>query len=331
MGSFQDSEDLHIKRNYGAVSTPEPKEENDQTYLDEKIAIPTTDRSRVVDRSKKQEVSEANMYFIIEATIALFVSFLINLFVMAVFAEAFYNKTNHDAHEVCLNSSSPHTGVFPDNNETLSVDIYNGGVILGCFFGPAALYIWAVGILAAGQSSTMTGTYAGQFVMEGFLNLKWSRFYRVLFTRSFAIIPTVFVAAFKDVEHLSGMNDFLNVLQSILLPFALLPVLTFTSMRPLMQDFVNGVIGKVIAIVLIVLILAINLYFVVVYIPSLDNIALYVVIGIILLLYAVFTLYLLWTCCLAHGLGFLSGGRHTQFSYGLPEEDDTCSREGRVQ
>lgn len=40
------------------------------------------------------------------------------------------------------------------------------GIILGCYFGPIALYIWAVGILAAGQSSTMTGTYAGQFVME---------------------------------------------------------------------------------------------------------------------------------------------------------------------
>jgi len=40
------------------------------------------------------------------------------------------------------------------------------GVVLGCFFGPVALYIWAIGILAAGQSSTMTGTYSGQFVME---------------------------------------------------------------------------------------------------------------------------------------------------------------------
>lgn len=40
------------------------------------------------------------------------------------------------------------------------------GVVLGCFFGPVALYIWALGILAAGQSSTMTGTYSGQFVME---------------------------------------------------------------------------------------------------------------------------------------------------------------------
>lgn len=51
---------------------------------------------------------------------------------------------------------------------------------------------------------------------QGFLQLRWSRFARVLFTRSFAILPTVFVAAFKDVSHLTGMNDLLNVLQSIL-------------------------------------------------------------------------------------------------------------------
>lgn len=47
------------------------------------------------------------------------------------------------------------------------------GVVLGCYFGPAALYIWAVGILAAGQSSTMTGTYSGQFVMEVCARVKW--------------------------------------------------------------------------------------------------------------------------------------------------------------
>ncbi|XP_063789989.1 natural resistance-associated macrophage protein 1 isoform X2 [Pseudophryne corroboree] len=277
-------------------------------------------KTRDINRQKKHEVREANMYFLIESTIALLVSFIINLFVMSVFAEAFYNKTNQDAHDVCQNSSSPHAGVFPPNNQSLSVDIYSGGVILGCFFGPAALYIWAVGILAAGQSSTMTGTYAGQFVMEGFLNLKWSRFYRVLFTRSCAIIPTVFVAAFKDVEHLTGMNDFLNVLQSILLPFALLPILTFTSMRPLMHDFTNGIISKVVSVLLIALIIAINLYFVAVYIPTLDSIALYVVVGIIILFYGLFTFYLLWTCCIAHGAEFLSCGRHSQFAYGLPED-----------
>lgn len=54
------------------------------------------------------------------------------------------------------------------------------------------------------------------FYFQGFLNLKWSRFYRVLFTRSCAIIPTIFVAAFQDVAHMTQMNDLLNVLQSIL-------------------------------------------------------------------------------------------------------------------
>lgn len=49
---------------------------------------------------------------------------------------------------------------------TTSLSLSPQGVVLGCYFGPAALYIWAVGILAAGQSSTMTGTYSGQFVME---------------------------------------------------------------------------------------------------------------------------------------------------------------------
>lgn len=51
--------------------------------------------------------------------------------------------------------------------------------------------------------------------LQGFLNLRWSRFARVLLTRSIAITPTLFVAIFQDVEHLTGMNDFLNVLMSL--------------------------------------------------------------------------------------------------------------------
>ncbi|XP_059538892.1 natural resistance-associated macrophage protein 2 isoform X3 [Myotis daubentonii] len=198
-------------------------------------------KSRQVNRAKKQEVREANKYFFIESCIALFVSFIINVFVVSVFAEAFFEKTHQQVIEVCKNSSSPHTGLIPDDNSTLAVDIFKGGIVLGCYFGPAALYIWAVGILAAGQSSTMTGTYSGQFVMEGFLNLRWSRFARVILTRSIAIIPTLLVAVFQDVEHLTGMNDFLNVLQSLQLPFALIPILTFTSLRPVMSDFANGI------------------------------------------------------------------------------------------
>ncbi|XP_047400759.1 natural resistance-associated macrophage protein 1 isoform X1 [Sciurus carolinensis] len=174
-------------------------------------------KSREVDRGRRMDIREANLYFLVEATIALSVSFIINLFVMAVFGQAFYQQTNQDTYNVCANSSlRDYASIFPRNNDTVSVDIYQGGVILGCLFGPAALYIWAVGLLAAGQSSTMTGTYAGQFVMEGFLRLRWSRFARVLLTRSCAILPTVLVAVFRDLRDLSGLNDLLNVLQSLL-------------------------------------------------------------------------------------------------------------------
>ncbi len=70
--------------------------------------------------------------------------------------------------------------LFGHNTDIVKADLYKGGLFLGCTFGAAAMYIWAVGILAAGQSSTMTGTYAGQFAMEGFLNLQWARWKRVL-------------------------------------------------------------------------------------------------------------------------------------------------------
>nr|ADB44208.1 natural resistance-associated macrophage protein [Ctenopharyngodon idella] len=262
-------------------------------------------KSRDIDRANKREVKEANKYYFIESSIALFVSFLINVFAVAVFAEAFYGKTNMEVGQKCNQSGSPHSDLFPANNETLEVDIYKGGVVLGCFFGPAALYIWAIGILAAGQSSTMTGTYSGQFVMEGFLNLRWSRFARVLLTRSIAILPTLLVAVFQDVQHLTGMNDFLNVLQSMQLPFALIPILTFTSLTSLMSDFANGLAWKISGGVLILVVCAINMYFVVVYVTALNSTILYVFSSLISIAYLSFVIYLVWRCLIALGVSRL--------------------------
>ncbi|XP_037704288.1 natural resistance-associated macrophage protein 2 isoform X2 [Choloepus didactylus] len=267
-------------------------------------------KSRQVNRANKREVQEANKYFFIESCIALFVSFIVNVFVVSVFAEAFFEKANDQVVAVCRNSSSPHTHLFPEDNSTLTVDIYKGGVVLGCYFGPAALYIWAVGILAAGQSSTMTGTYSGQFVMEGFLNLKWSRFARVLLTRSIAIIPTLLVAVFQDVEHLTGMNDFLNVLQSLQLPFALIPILTFTSLRPVMSDFANGIGWRIAGGILVLIVCSINMYFVVVYVHDLGHVVLYVVAAVVSVAYLSFVFYLGWQCLIALGMSFLDCG-HT--------------------
>ncbi|KAG9353443.1 hypothetical protein JZ751_018039 [Albula glossodonta] len=265
-------------------------------------------KSRQIDRSNKKEVKEANKYYFIESTIALFVSFLINVFVVAVFAEAFYGKKNYEVSEMCNKTGSPHTDLFPVANTTLEVDIYKGGVVLGCYFGPAALYIWAVGILAAGQSSTMTGTYSGQFVMEGFLNLRWSRFARVLLTRSIAITPTLLVAIFQDVQHLTGMNDFLNVLQSMQLPFALIPILTFTSLTSIMSEFANGLLWKIGGGVVILVVCAINMYFVVVYVTTLNSVLLYVLAAVLSIAYLCFVGYLVWQCLVALGVSCLDVG-----------------------
>lgn len=75
---------------------------------------------------------------------------------------------------------------------------------------------------------------------QGFLDLKWSRWKRVLLTRTIAILPTFLVAKFQNIEDLSGMNDMLNALMSMQLPFAILPVISMTSSTNIMGDFKNG-------------------------------------------------------------------------------------------
>lgn len=109
------------------------------------------------------------------------------------------------------------------------------------------LYIWAIGLLAAGQSSTMTGTYTGQFVMAGFLNLRVKKWIRVFVTRSVAIIPTIIVALIFDSSEnqLDVLNEWLNVLQSIQLPFALIPLLVLVANERIMGTFVIGLTTKV--------------------------------------------------------------------------------------
>ncbi|KAK9505310.1 hypothetical protein O3M35_009395 [Rhynocoris fuscipes] len=218
-------------------------------------------KSREIDRSKREKVKDANYYFFIEACLALFVSFVINVFVVAVFAHGLYNKTNKDVHDECLAHGNEHADIFSNKTTPVwpDIHIYSGGVFLGCEFGLAAMYIWAVGILAAGQSSTMTGCYAGQYAMEGFLNLQWPRWKRVMFTRLVAIAPTFYVAFFSEINELSDMNDDLNAVMTLQLPFATLPTIAFTSNPRIMGEFANGLGNKIVASLLSVAVISINL------------------------------------------------------------------------
>ena len=265
-------------------------------------------KSRKVDRNKDSEVKEANKYLFIESCLALFLSFIINLFVVSAFAEGFYGKNTTEINATCMRRGSPHSDIFNVNStHDMDVDIYKGGVFLGCQLGALAMYVWAVGILAAGQSSTMTGTYTGQFCMEGFLNLKWKPWARVLLTRSIAILPTIFVAVFSGIDDLTSLNDFLNVLQNIQFPFAFLPVLTFTSSRGIMGDFRNGKTMKCLASVLGVAILGINVYFTADYFQELPPTwPVYLGLALLVLLYLVFVIYLLVFCMVAMGAGWVT-------------------------
>lgn len=223
--------------------------------------------SRTIDRKNSESVKEANMYYSIESSIALFVSFLINLFVMAVFAAAF---------------SSP---------EYVDPSLRVAGQWLYDKYGLTMKIIWGIGILAAGQSSTMTGTYAGQFVMQGFLKIRWAKWKRVLLTRSIAMGPTIVVAlvATKDLDL---MNNWLNVLQSVQLPFALLPILHFTSDEKIMGKFKNGRLLKIIVWLLAGLVMVINYYLVVLFVGSGDTWYVYLITAVVLFVYTAFVLYL---------------------------------------
>ncbi|KAK6634794.1 hypothetical protein RUM44_000041 [Polyplax serrata] len=218
-------------------------------------------KSRDVDRKNPEKVREANFYFFIEGAIALFVAFIINVFVVSVFGHGLHKATNDQIYEICNKNNFIYKDVFPNNTDPVDADIYKGGIFLGCQFGAAAMYIWAIGILAAGQSSTMTGCYSGQFAMEGFLNLQWSRWKRVIFTRAIAIIPTFLVAFYSKIEDLSGMNDVLNAIMSMQLPFAVLPTIAFSSSSYIMGEFKNGLVTNIVSCLLGIIVIAINIYF----------------------------------------------------------------------
>lgn len=253
-------------------------------------------KSRNVDRKKNEAVRQANMYYFVEAAIALLISLVINVFVVAVFASGLHGKTNGDIHAECLaHNNTQGADIFPNNTDPVRADIYKGGVFLGCFFGPAAMYIWAIGILAAGQSSTMTGTYAGQFAMEGFLNLQWKKWQRVLLTRSVAILPTFFVAYYQEIKNLSGMNDLLNCLMALMIPFALIPTIAFSSNPKIMHSFASGTLSKVFSLALSLLVIAINIFFVFQYVVSLGFTSWYFILFIVILglLYLLFCGYLI--------------------------------------
>jgi len=100
--------------------------------------------------------------------------------------------------------------------------------------------LFAVALLASGQNSSITGTLAGQVVMEGFIHLKVSPWLRRLITRSLAIIPTIIVVAVNGEQGTEKLLILSQVILSLQLSFAVIPLVLFTGSRKKMGEFVNG-------------------------------------------------------------------------------------------
>ncbi|CAL9761096.1 unnamed protein product [Musa acuminata subsp. burmannicoides] len=233
-------------------------------------------QSRKIDPNKKSHVQEALRYYTIESTIALIISFMINLFVTAVFAKGFYGTKVADT-------------IGLENAGKYLQEKYGGGLF-------PILYIWGIGLLAAGQSSTITGTYAGQFIMGGFLNLRLKKWSRSLITRSFAIVPTIVVSLFFDTydSALDTLNQWLNVLQSVQIPFVLIPLLTLVSKEQVMGVFKIGPIIQAVTWIVAALLLIINGYLLLEFFSSeIHGLLFGLVVCVIIVIYMAFIAYLI--------------------------------------
>lgn len=124
----------------------------------------------------------------------------------------------------------------------------------------AASAIFGFALLASGQSSTLTATMAGQIVMEGFLNLRLPPWLRRLLTRLIAIIPALIAIVFFGKQSTGQLLVFSQVILSLQLSFAVIPLIIFTSDRRLMGEFVNPRWLKILAWAVAVIIVSLNVW-----------------------------------------------------------------------
>jgi manganese transport protein len=196
--------------------------------------------SSVVQTRKYEETAdgkrEAVKFAFIDSTIALSFALFINAAILIVAAATFHTTGNTDVAEI------------QDAYQLLTPLLGVGG----------ASAIFAIALLASGQNSTLTGTLAGQIVMEGFLDIRLRPWLRRLITRAIAIIPAVIVSVLYGESGTAKLLVLSQVILSMQLAFAVFPLVTFTSDRAKMGDFVNPPWLKALAWTIAVFIAALN-------------------------------------------------------------------------
>lgn len=174
----------------------------------------------------------------IDSTLSLLIAFFINAAILIVAAATFHTSGHTDV------------GDIMDAHELLTP-------LLGTTL---ASTLFAVALLASGQNSTLTGTLAGQIVMEGFLNIRLKPWLRRLITRLIAILPAFIITFLYGERGTVDLLVFSQVVLSMQLSFAVIPLVLFTNNKHKMGEFVNKPIVKILAWVITTIIVALNAY-----------------------------------------------------------------------
>ncbi len=165
-----------------------------------------------------------------DSAVALAIAFFVNAAILVLAATTFHGKT-----EVAVGAGQvvPLTG----DVDWIRVAYLTLAPLLGT---AAASILFAVALLAAGQSSTITGTLAGQVVMEGFMRWRLQPWVRRVITRSVAILPALVIIGIRGDSSVTDLLTLSQVVLALQLPFALVPLLHFTSSRARMGKWRNG-------------------------------------------------------------------------------------------
>lgn len=192
-------------------------------------------QTRKIDRTDFG-IKQAIKFNRIDTTIALNLAFFVNAAILILAAKVFFTSGN--------------SGV---------AEIKEAHRLLPNFLGNVAPVLFAVALIAAGQSSTVTGTLAGQIIMEGYLSLRINPILRRLITRLIAIIPALIVIVIYGEENVDSLLILSQVILSLQLGFAIIPLIHFVSDKKTMGKFAINTIQKIAAWVIASVLVFLNL------------------------------------------------------------------------
>ncbi|CAL9132514.1 unnamed protein product [Musa acuminata var. zebrina] len=206
-------------------------------------------------------INDACRYFLLESGFALSVALLINVAVVSVSGTVCAGRSlppedSETCSNLTLNSASFLLKVRPLPPPTRSLPFHVHNLL-----GKSSSIVYGIALLASGQSSTISGTYAGQYIMQGFLDVKMRMWLQNLMTRCIAIGPSLVVSIIGGPAGAGRLIIITSMILSFELPFALIPLLKFSSRGPKMRLHKNSIYIIVISWILGFGVIGINVYF----------------------------------------------------------------------